>query len=90
MEEAILGVVSSIDAPGSPAGEARQAFHNGLFGRTPEHRNHLRSGILKVHADDLKRVVEQYLKPELASTAVLTNVPMSASLDHDQFEVVNL
>lgn len=90
VEEAILGVVSSIDAPGSPAGEARQAFHNGLFGRTPEHRNHLRSGILKVHADDLKRVVEQYLKPELASTAVLTNVPMSASLDHDQFEVVNL
>lgn len=90
VEEAILGVVSGIDAPGSPAGEARQAFHNGLFGRTPEHRNQLRSEILKVRGDDLKRVVDQYLKPELASTAVLTNVPMSAALDHTQFEVVNL
>jgi|TARA_Y100000310_G_scaffold342817_1_gene447612 hypothetical protein len=90
VEEAILGVVSAMDAPGSPAGEARQAFHSGLFGRTPEHRNRLRSEILKVRADDLKRVAEQYLKPELASTAVLTNVPMSAGLDQDQFEVIHL
>lgn len=90
VEEAILGVVSSIDAPGSPAGEARQAFHNNLFGRTPEHRIRLRSDILKVRVEDLKRVVDQYLKPELASTAVLTNIPMSGELDHQQFEVTNL
>lgn len=90
VEEAILGVVSSIDAPGSPAGEARQAFHNNLFGRTPEHRIRLRSDILKVRVEDLKRVVDQYLKPELASTAVLTNITMSGELDHQQFEVTNL
>ena len=38
LEEAILGVVSSIDKPGSPAGEAKQAYHSALFGRTPEQR----------------------------------------------------
>ena len=38
LEEAILGVVSSIDKPGSPAGEAKQTYHSSLFGRTPEQR----------------------------------------------------
>ena len=28
LEEAVLGVMSSIDAPGSPAGEVRAAFHH--------------------------------------------------------------
>lgn len=72
LEEAILGVISSIDKPGSPAGEAKSAFHNNLFGRTPEQRREFRKRILQVTMNDLLRVAETYLKPEKASTAVVT------------------
>jgi hypothetical protein len=73
LEEAILGVISSIDKPGSPAGEAKQAFHNELFGRTAQARKQFRSEILDVTLDDLKRVAKLYLLPEKASIAVITN-----------------
>ncbi len=72
LEEAILGVVASIDKPGSPAGEAKQDFHNRLTGRTHEQRQQFRSRILDVSLADLTRVTAQYLQPENASTAVIT------------------
>ena len=72
LEESILGVIGSLDKPGSPAGEAKQHFHNRLFGRTHEQREQFRQRILDVTLDDLQRVAETYLKPELASTAVIT------------------
>lgn len=72
LEEAILGVVSSLDKPSSPAGEAKQHFHNRLFGRTHAQREQFRQMILAVTLEDLKRVTQTYLKPELASTAVIT------------------
>lgn len=71
LEQSILGVISSIDKPGSPAGEAKQAFHNELQGRNAVWRNQFRQKILKVTIDDLYRVVETYLKPEYASTAAV-------------------
>ncbi|MBR9866341.1 MAG: peptidase M16 [Oceanospirillales bacterium] len=89
LEEAILGVVSSIDKPGSPAGEAKQAYHSALFGRTPEQRENFRQRILKVTLDDLKRVAATYLKPERASVAVVTSPAAAARLD-DQFEIIAL
>jgi presequence protease len=73
LEEAILGVISSIDKPSSPYGEAQQAFHETLFGRTPEQRQAARKRILKVTIDDLKRVTETYLTADKASTAIVTN-----------------
>lgn len=73
IEEAILGVISSIDKPKSPAGEAKSAFYNNLYGRTPEQRRRFRSRILEVRLEDLKKVAMNYLKPEDASIAVLTN-----------------
>ena len=73
LEEAILGVIGSIDKPASPAGEARDAFFNALHGRTPERRQAVRKRILDVTLDDLKRVGEIYLKPEQASIAVITS-----------------
>ena len=72
VEEAILGVISSIDKPGSPAGEAKDAFYNSLYGRTPELRRHFRQRVLQVSLEDLQRVGETYLKPELASIAVIS------------------
>ena len=73
LEQAILGVIGSLDKPGSPAGEAKHDFHNNLFGRTPEQQRRFRARILGVTLDDLKRVAQTYLKPELASIAVVTN-----------------
>jgi Zn-dependent M16 (insulinase) family peptidase len=73
LEEAVLGVIASIDKPGSPAGEAKKTFHANLHGRTPEQRRRFRARILEVGLADLKRVAELYLKPEAASTAVIGN-----------------
>jgi Zn-dependent M16 (insulinase) family peptidase len=81
LEEAILGVVSSIDKPGSPAGDARQAYHSSLFGRTPEQRKAYRQQVLQVTFEDLQRVAKTYLQPEKASYAVVTNSKTAENLD---------
>ena len=73
LEEAILGVIGSIDKPASPAGEAKRAFHNDLYGRTAEQRKRFRQRVLGVTLDDLQRVGGAYLKPENASVAVVTS-----------------
>ena len=73
LEEAILGVIGSLDKPGSPAGEARQDFHNRLYGRDHAHRESFRAAILDVNLEDLRRVAETWLRPERASTAVITS-----------------
>jgi Zn-dependent M16 (insulinase) family peptidase len=73
LEEAILGVIGSLDKPSSPAGEAKQHFHNRLFGRTHEQREEFRRQVLDVTIDDLQRVADTYLRPELASTAIVSS-----------------
>ncbi|WP_144776267.1 insulinase family protein [Marinobacter maritimus] len=72
LEESILGVIGQMDRPRSPAGAARHAFHNKLFGRSPEQRARFRERVLSVTLDDLKRVAATWLVPEKASTAVVT------------------
>ncbi len=73
LEESILGVVSSLDKPGSPAGEAKQQFHNSLFGRTHAQMQAFRQRVLDVSLTDLQRVGEQYLLNTDASAAVVSN-----------------
>lgn len=73
LEEAILGVISDIDKPSSPAGEAKQSYHNDLFGRSEAHRRRFRNRVLAVTLADLQRVARLYLKSEQASTAVVTH-----------------
>lgn len=73
LEEAILGVVGSLDKPGSPAGEAKDAFQNQLFGRTSVIRQDFRQRILSVTMDDLRLVAERYLQPSAENIAVITN-----------------
>lgn len=89
LEEAILGVVSSIDKPGSPAGDAKRTYFSSLFGRTPETRKAFRASILDVKGEDLLHVAAEYLKPELASVAVVTNAKTAESLDasYERLEV---
>ncbi|WP_417530401.1 insulinase family protein [Marinobacter lipolyticus] len=73
LEESILGVIGQLDRPRSPAGAARHAYHNQMFGRTPEQRARFRERVLAVTLDDLKRVARQWLIAENASTAVVTS-----------------
>ncbi|MDX1735501.1 MAG: peptidase M16, partial [Halioglobus sp.] len=79
VEEAILGVIGSIDKPSSPAGEAKQDFHNRLFGRTHDQREHFRQQVLAVSIDDLRRVTSTYLQPAAASTAVIAPAGQSGA-----------
>ena len=79
LEEAILGVVGSMDKPGSPAGEAKKHFHETLFNRTAEDRATFRAGIISTTLDDLRRVTETYLADsDAASIAVITNAKLAS------------
>ena len=73
LEEAILGVIGSIDKPGSPAGEAKSTYQAELFGRSRELREQFRNRVVAVTLADLKRVAATYLIPEKASIAVITH-----------------
>ena len=81
VEEAILGVISSIDKPGSPAGEAKQTFHTELYGRTREVREQFRNQVREVTLADLQRVAATYLTNDKASTAVITNPEQTSIAD---------
>ena len=73
LEQAILGVIGSLDKPSSPAGEAKQHFHNKLFGRSHEQRQRFRQQVLELTLGDLQRVTESYLKTGNASSAIITS-----------------
>lgn len=72
IEESVLGIIGSLDKPGSPAGEAKQEFHAQLTGRTQEKRNRYRQQVTQIQAEDLRRVAETYLQPEKGNIAVVT------------------
>ena len=86
LEEAVLGVISSIDKPGSPAGEALQAYESGLHGRTPAHRQAFRTAILQVSLADLRRVAQQYLINHVANEAVIAPAALLDNPYFDTFE----
>ena len=87
IEEAILGVVGSLDKPGSPAGEAIQAFHSELNGRGKACSVQFRNQVLAITEADLKRVASTYLTADKAQTAVITNTDLATSTDLDIISV---
>ncbi len=78
LEEAILGVVSDIDRPSSPAGEAIGSYFGSRHGRTPAERRRFRQAVLAVTVEDLRRVAAQYLAPARARDAVVTSADLLA------------
>jgi Zn-dependent M16 (insulinase) family peptidase len=94
VEEAILGVIGALDKPGSPAGEARQHFHNALTGRDEAYRQRFRQRVLDSTLDDLQRVAEKYLTREDSSIAVLSHraeiEQAEDYLDNNGFELLTL
>ena len=94
LEQAILGVISSLDKPASPAGEAKHSFHSDLFGRDVEQRRTFRRSILAVTIADLKRVAKRYLLNDQASFALVTNQANYQQAENfikeQRFELFNL
>ena len=64
LEEAILGVVSSIDKPLSPVGEAKNDFNFNLEDININDRLAFRQRIINCSIEDLVRVNEKYLTKE--------------------------
>jgi len=87
LEEAILGVIGSIDKPGSPAGEAKSTYQAEIFGRTREKREQFRSRIIKVTLADLHRVAATYLQPEKASIGVVSHSGLKDKLESLHLEI---
>jgi Zn-dependent M16 (insulinase) family peptidase len=79
LEEAILSVISSLDKPASPSGEVKKAFYDGLYGRTADHKRTLRASIVSTTVEDLRRVTDTYLKPEVGCSVILTDPKTAAS-----------
>jgi Zn-dependent M16 (insulinase) family peptidase len=82
VEESVLSIVSGIDAPGSPAGEARTAHHQGLQGRSEETRRRFRQAILEVTPEAVMRASETYLH-QTPSVAVVTSAKHQSQLSGD-------
>jgi len=61
LDEGILGVVSSIDKPLSPSGEAANDFSNNMDNRDQTKRLKFRSNVKECSVDDLVRVSSKYL-----------------------------
>ena len=90
VEEAILGVVSSIDKPGSPAGEAKQTFHAELHGRTHAAREAFRNGVLAVTVEDLQRVGDTYLKNGTSNVAIVTGKDNQTTMKSINLQALDL
>ena len=90
LEEAILGVISSMDKSTSPAGEAKRAFYNHVFGRNLEHLMNFRRQVLAVTLEDLQRVTRAWLRPENASFGVITSRSLLERSRLKQFDTINL
>ncbi len=90
LEEAILGVVSSLDKSESPAGRAKRCFHAELHGRSVAQRQQFRERVLATTMDDLRRVAQTYLAPENASIAVVTSAGNKTITDELQLTAKEL
>ncbi|MGA6877295.1 MULTISPECIES: insulinase family protein [Acinetobacter] len=87
LEEAILGLIASMDKPGSPAGEAITACYALLHARTPAFRTKLRERLLAVTLDDLKRVADVYLRQQTPVKSVVAPVAKREALQELGFQI---
>ena len=71
VEQSVLGVIGSMDRPGSPAGEAKQYFHQDRSGRSREIRQQFRERLLSTSWQDVRTVAEKYLKSSSGVKAVV-------------------
>ncbi len=90
VEEAILNIISSMDKPGSPAGEARKAFYQRLHGKSYDFLMSYREGVLSTTLEELREMAVKYIVAEKASLAVLTSEGMADTLSKEGFDILKL
>lgn len=90
LEEAILGIIASMDRPASPAGDAVKSCFGELHGRDKAWQERLRAGILAVSLDDLRRVAHTYLADKPCTKATLAPFDKEAELSELGFEICRL
>lgn len=90
LEEAVLGVIGSMDKPGSPAGEAQGDYFLSLHKRTKAQREAFRADILKVSIEQLKEVAKTYLIKENESVAVISSPNNKDVLQELDFDIQTL
>ncbi|MFL0806863.1 MAG: insulinase family protein [Oceanobacter sp.] len=81
VEQAILGLIGSLDRPGSPAGEAKQTYHMERAGRTLAMRQQYRERLLATTWADVQRVADTYLREQTGSQAVIAPRGTQATAD---------
>lgn len=90
LEEAILGVISGIDKPKTPAAEYGDIYFMKQFSRTPEEVLEYRARVLEVTLVDLKRVTKTYFSNRDTHKAVLGPIATIASLEKTGFTICQL
>ena len=90
LEEAILGIISGMDKPGSPAGEAIKACFADLHHRGVDWQRKMRAAILAVTVADLQRVAKQYLQGQKHVRAVLAPYDKEAAVKALGFKVCKI
>jgi len=90
LEEAILGIISGMDKPGSPAGEAVKACFANLHHRGVDWQRKMRAAILAVTVEDLQRVAKQYLQGQKHVRAVLAPYDKEAAVQELGFKVCKI
>jgi hypothetical protein len=89
VDEAILNIVSAMDKPGSPAGEAKKAFYQELYGRDHDKRVAYRQAVLSADIARVRALAERYL--QLSSTrAVVTQASQKDLLTQQGFSIHRL
>jgi Zn-dependent M16 (insulinase) family peptidase len=89
LDEGILGVISSIDKPLSPYGEAMSDFANNLDKKDISQRLKFRSMVKECSLDDLANVSRKYLFNE-SKKAVIAGKNYSDEMKSLDFEIKNI
>ena len=86
LEEGILGVISSIDKPMSPAGEAGNDFLNLIQDKSQDERLEFRARVKESSLSDLKNMAAKYFNTD-PKRAVLAGEGFQKILEEEGFEI---
>ena len=89
LDEGILGVVSSIDKPLSPSGEAANDFSNNMDDRDQTKRLKFRSNVKECSVDDLVRVSSKYLFNE-SKKSLIAGESYNEEIESLGFKIKNI
>jgi Zn-dependent M16 (insulinase) family peptidase len=89
LDEGVLGVISSIDKPLSPYGEAMSDFMSELDHKKQSERLAFRSKVKECSIDDLVKVSEKYLFSD-SKSAVIAGEPFESEIKSLDFKLKNI